>query len=129
MLRPHHAAPWIDSTPSNQAIQACNVLKPPTTLDLAEAIIKGAFVDGRNISQTEVVVEIAQEQGFDQREFGKAMASRRVDQDLTSARQFAAQASTGFPAVFLRDTESGHLHHLGGPNLTLEAFEQAIDRH
>lgn len=121
------AAPWLDSTPSNQAIHACNIIEPARALRLSSAIIDAAFIDGRDISQPQVVLEIAQEQGFDRDHFGETMASPTVKEDLGTALRFSAEARSGFPSVFIHDNGRNDLVHLGGANLSVDAFVKAVE--
>lgn len=118
------SVPSIDSTPSNRAVLACNLLDASRSLELSKALIDAAFVYGRNISSMDVVLEVTAEMGFDRTEFGETMASPEVEAGLAAAQRFAAETQSGFPSVFLGDTQSGELVHVGGADLTVEDFVQ-----
>lgn len=123
------ASTWIDSTPSSEAIHTCAILDHSRTLQFAGRIADAAFVEARNISLPEVVLEIAEEQGFDPTVFRQTMASPNVTNALEQSLRFSAQAKTGFPAVFLLDNRSGKLVHLSGANLSVDELEQAVDHY
>lgn len=121
------AGTWIDSTPSSRAIHACEILDQSRTLQFAGRIVDAAFLEARNISIDEVVLEIAEEQGFDPKEFRETMASPSVTDALDQSLRFSAQAQTGFPAVFLLDNKRGEVIHVGGANLSVHDLERAVD--
>lgn len=86
-----------------------------------------AFLDARNIPLDEVVLEIAEEQGFDPTVFRETMASPSVTGALDQSLRFSAQAQTGFPAVFLLDNKRGEVIHVGGADLSVHDLERAVD--
>ncbi len=69
------AVSWIDSAPSSKAICACNILAHSKSLYFSNSITEAAFINGRNISLPEVILEIAEEQGFDPNSFGETVGS------------------------------------------------------
>lgn len=121
------AAPSVDSTPGCKAICASNILAESRSLYLSNAIIEAAFIDGQNISLPEVILEIAEEQGFDPDSFGEKMESQRVADDLGFNLDFAAEVRKGFPAVFVQDNKQNKLMHLGGSNLSVRDLGEAVD--
>lgn len=123
------AGSWIDSTPSSRAIHTCEILDQSSTLQFAGRIVDAAFLEARNISLPEVVLEIAEEQGFDSTVFRETMASPSVTDSLDQSLRFSAQAQTGFPAVFLLNNKRAEVIHVGGANLSVHDLERAVDDH
>ncbi len=121
------SAPCVDSTPGSKAICASNSLDNSKSLYLANAIIEAAFIDGRNISLPEVVLEIAKEQDFESESFSDTMDSQKIADDLSSNLDFAAQVGTGFPTVLIHDKNRNKLVNLGGSNLSVADLGKAID--
>lgn len=120
------AGSWIDSTPGSRAIHTCELLDTSRTLQFAGRIVDAAFLDARNISVPEVVLEIAVEEGFDPVVFAETMASPSVTDALDQSLRFSAQAQTGFPAVFLLDNKRAEVVHVGGANLGIDDLERAV---
>ena len=96
-------------------------------MHFSTAILRAAFVEGRNISLPDVVPEIAQEQDFDPDRFGEKMTSPSIEDNLTTSLRFAAQVRTGFPAVFVQNSERDTLVHLGGADLSVSELQAAVD--
>jgi protein-disulfide isomerase-like protein with CxxC motif len=77
----------------------------------------------------EVILEIAEEQGFDPSSFGEMMDAQKVADDLNCSLDFAAEVRTGFPSVFIQDNNQNKLMHLGGSNLSVRDLQQAVEHY
>ena len=117
--------PWLDSTPPCRGIIASEVMGA-NPLTFAGSLMDGAFRLGRNISETDVVIDLATEFGLERREFATTLASEIVESRLRAALGFSRRVATGFPSVFLQSAPNTPLRRLGGGELTTDDIRAAV---
>lgn len=90
-----------DTGPPDQAVVAARNLDEGATLDFFATIQHAFYADGRDITQREVLLDIAAEFGFDRATFGSAFDDAHDD----TLRDFAETRSwgvTGYPTLLIR---------------------------
>ncbi|MCZ7533752.1 MAG: DsbA family protein [Acidimicrobiia bacterium] len=93
---------WVyDTGPADQAVVAARNLEETSALDYFTALQHAFYAEGRDITQREVLLDVAEESGFDRAEFGTAFDTAHDD----TLRDFAETRSwgvTGYPTLLIR---------------------------
>ncbi len=93
---------WVyDTGPADQAVVAARNLEKASALSYFAALQHAFYAEGRDITQREILVDIAAESGFDRADFGIAFDNAHED----TLRDFAETRSwgvTGYPTLLIR---------------------------
>lgn len=93
---------WVyDTGPADQAVVAARNLNETSALNYFTALQHAFYAGGRDITQRETLVDVAEESGFDRGEFETAFDSAHDD----TLRDFAETRSwgvTGYPTLLIR---------------------------
>lgn len=118
----------MDSADAATALVALRHQAPEKTLELAGALQRAWYVDGRSLSDAEVVRDIAGEHGLDADAAVEAFRSQdaraEAEDDFRELRRLGVE---GYPTLLLH-AETG-THRLGGPVSSAAALTEALDRH
>ena len=95
-----------DTEPACRAVVAVRTLAPTKTLEMYEALQRGFYAENRDITQTDVLADIADTIGLNAAAFRDEFQAREVRQDLAfdfqRTRAFGVQ---GFPAVLCAEDD------------------------
>jgi putative protein-disulfide isomerase len=93
-----------DTEPACRAVVAVRNLAPAATLGYFQAVQRAFYADGRDVTRTDTLTEIAGESGVEAAPFEAVFAAPEIA-EATRADFRLAQALgiTGFPAVVLKD--------------------------
>ncbi|MEZ5175871.1 MAG: DsbA family protein [Acidimicrobiia bacterium] len=93
---------WVyDTGPADQAVVAARNLEATSALDFFAALQHAFYAEGRDITQREVLIDVAAGFGFDRAAFGAAFDNAHED----TLRDFAETRSwgvTGYPTLLIR---------------------------
>jgi putative protein-disulfide isomerase len=89
-----------DTEPPCRAVVTARTLQPQLAWPLMKAVQRGFYALGKDVTQPEVLADIAQETGFDRATFLQALTSREMQDeaanDFASVKQLGI---SGFPAL------------------------------
>ncbi|GAA5161338.1 DsbA family protein [Ornithinimicrobium tianjinense] len=118
----------MDSTDSATGLVALRKQAPERELELAGALQRAWYVDGRDLSDVQVYRDIATELGLDPDATAAAYkdpASRaEAQQEFRELRRLGVDS---YPTLLLH-TDTG-VHRLGGPVSRAATLTEALDRH
>ena len=105
---------WTDASPRRSTYPACRAVVAARLLDqsreqdMITGIQHAYYLHARNPSDTDVLIDVATEVGYDRDEYAARLTSDDVqttfEQDLSLAARTAAQ---GFPSLFLTNNVTG----------------------
>lgn len=119
------ASGHLDSLVPCQVINAVKITSPQDVFGFAERLIVAAFSEGRNISDSSVCLDVVHEYGLNRDEIASNLRTPEVIGMTERSFEFARQAGTGFPSLFLRT--GSRQTHLGGAQLDLETLRASVD--
>lgn len=95
-----------DTEPACRAVVAVRALAPAKALDMYEALQRGFYAENRDITQTDVLADLAEGIGLNPAAFRDQFQARDIRQDLAfdfqRTRAFGVQ---GFPAVLCAEDD------------------------
>ena len=95
-----------DTEPASRAVVAVRTLWPQHGWKFLHAVQKAFYAEGRNVTQPEVLADVAEAQGLPRAAFAMAFASQQVRDatraDFTQSQQWGIR---GFPALVLDQGE------------------------
>ncbi len=98
-----------DTEPADRAIVVMRLLNPVVTLAYLNSVQHAFYAENRDVTDENVLADIAAEHGLDRERFLKALgteqASLATRQDFETARDSGV---TGFPTLYAGDTQSGY---------------------
>ncbi len=93
-----------DTEPSCRAVVAVRRLNPEHVFDFFEELHRAFYRDGKDITQENVLTDLATKVGADGSEFSKEFISgETVDETLADFQQARELGINGFPSVVLKD--------------------------
>ncbi len=105
---------WTDTSPRRSTYPACRavvaarLLDPGREQDMITGIQHAYYLNARNPSNNDVLIDVATQVGFDRDEYAARLTSDEVqttfEQDLSLAARTGAQ---GFPSLFLTSAITG----------------------
>lgn len=117
-----------DTEPACRGVVCARRIDPARTLDVFVALQTAFYAEGRDITEPEVIADIAAGQGLDRERFSRDFAQPATGQytyaDFAMASRLGAQ---GFPTVFLRKRDDVALLTMGYQ--PIEALEPAVERY
>jgi putative protein-disulfide isomerase len=114
-----------DTEPASRAVVAVRGLWPAQVWRYFKAVQRAFYADARNVTQPEVLADLAEQQGLPRIEFARAFASTEV-RDATG-RDFAqtqAWGIRGFPALVAE--HAGALHLVATGYLGIAALRERL---
>lgn len=93
---------WVyDTGPADQAVVAARNLRESSTLGYFNALQHAFYADGRDITQRDVLADVAEESGLDRTEFEAAFDNAHADtlHDFAETRSWGV---TGYPTLLIR---------------------------
>ncbi|MCW8329064.1 hypothetical protein MD588_09610, partial [Photobacterium sp. SDRW27] len=115
----------LDSLVPCQVINAVKMKTPGAEFGFAARLIDAAFIEARDISELSVCLDVVQESGFDAKEVELILSTPELVEMTEKSFEFARQAGTGFPSLFLKTEHA--LTHLGGAQLDLKTLKARVD--
>jgi putative protein-disulfide isomerase len=116
-----------DTEPASRAVVTMGVLDPSLIFPLFKAIQSAFYAEGRDVTQPDVLAELAAGLGVGSPLFLSAFESdaarARTEAHFRQARQAGVR---GFPTLIVQQGE--HLHPISNGCLPLETVRAAIDR-
>ncbi|MFO1172683.1 MAG: DsbA family protein [Hyphomicrobiaceae bacterium] len=98
-----------DTEPASRAVVTAQALRPGSGLDMLKAVQRGFYAENRDVTDEDVLAEIAVEEGFEAEMFAAALAS---DEARAATREgFATSQNAGirgFPALLAGDPSTGY---------------------
>ena len=98
-----------DTEPADRAIVVMRLLNPVVMLAYFNSLQRAFYAENRDVTNEEVLADIAAEHGLDRERFLKAMSTDQArlatSQDFETARDSGV---TGFPTLYAGDTQSGY---------------------
>ncbi|MFI9721163.1 DsbA family protein [Streptomyces sp. NPDC052396] len=119
----------LDSAAAATALVALGQQAPERTLELAGALQRAWYLDGRSLSDPETVRSVALAADLD----GAAAVAAYTGQDsrrtaLEGFREVRRLGVDSFPSLLLH-TPDGGVRRLGGPTTSARALTRALDEH
>jgi len=116
-----------DTEPACRAVVCARRMAPERTLDVFIALQTAFYEQGRDVTDADVIADIAAAAGLDRQEFSDNFAQPALAEytlaDFAMAGRLGAQ---GFPTVFLQNGEDVALLTMGYQ--PLESLEPAVER-
>lgn len=123
-----------DSVPPSLALLATAECAPERTLDMLERLQHAHYIDGRDLSDEQVLSELAQALQIDLHTFAAARRTVQAGLSQRTARARAimqAAGGQGFPTFVLevggRRVRLDHASHYGKPERFAESLEHLLD--
>jgi len=117
-----------DTEPASRAVVTMGSIDPALIFPLFKAIQNAFYAEGRNVTQPDVLADLAAGFGIDRevflRVFDNDDARARTQAHFRQARQAGVR---GFPALVLQ--QDAQLHSVSNGCLPLETVRSAIDRY
>lgn len=103
-----------DTEPACRAVLSMKSLDETKNFSFLHALQKSFYQDGLDITQTDIIAKIAQDQGIDKKDFLELFSSKKM-KDTTLADKYKARSmgANSFPSLVFID-EEGHLYVLKG---------------
>ena len=103
---------WTDCEPKRSTYPSCRAViaarkqKPELELDMILAIQKGYYLQAKNPSDADMLIQLSEELGLDPKRFAEDLASEATDKELHEEMQFGASiGAQGFPSLVLKTDE------------------------
>jgi len=95
-----------DTEPACRALVTVRALLPEASLSFLTALHKAFYAENRDITNVEILQELAVNEGIDANEFFKAFSSRKMTYETAGDfHKSYSMGVQGFPTVILRDGE------------------------
>lgn len=115
-----------DTEPASRAVVTVRSHWPKLVWRYLKAIQHAFYAEGRNITQPEVLADVAQSLGIPAAEFAPAFASQAMrDATLNDFRQAQEWGIRGFPALIAEHGD--HLHLVGQGFMPIDALRARLD--
>jgi putative protein-disulfide isomerase len=115
-----------DTEPASRAVVSIGGIDPALIFALFKAIQTAFYAEGRNVTQSAVLTDLAAGLGVDADAFGQAFDSDAARTKTQAHFKQARQAGIrGFPALILQ--QDSQLHSVSNGCLPLETVREAID--
>jgi putative protein-disulfide isomerase len=97
-----------DTDPAARAVVLARRTSDEAALDFLEAVHSAFYAQGRDITQLEVLADVAAEQGFDRNAFLTALADEGLKQETWRDYAISQRAgATGFPTLIVGPNADG----------------------
>jgi putative protein-disulfide isomerase len=97
-----------DTDPAARAVVLARRTSMDAGLDYLEAVHRAFYAEGRDVTQTETLADIAAEQGFDRAAFLSALADEGLKQETWRDYAISQRAgATGFPTLIVGPNADG----------------------
>ncbi len=98
-----------DTEPADRAIVVMRLLNPRVMLSYFNSVQRAFYAENRDVSDENVLADIAAEHGLDRDRFYRALQTEQARKStLTDFETARASGVTGFPTLYAGDTESGY---------------------
>lgn len=105
-----------DTEPASRAVVAMGELKPEATFPYFKAIQGAFYAEGRDVTRSDVLVELADWQGVDASAFAEAFEGEAMREKTRRHFQLTRQAEVrGFPTLIMQDER--------GPKLLTNGYQ------
>ncbi len=116
-----------DTEPSCRAVVATRHIAPERTLAMKTAISQAFYANNRDVTDIDVLADIAHEQGHDREQFKQHLHDPEIRNETFRDFLFAQQSGVeGFPCLLVGNEESGYVLITHGFR-PLEGLPDAID--
>lgn len=98
-----------DTEPAARAAVVARLLNPRLALVFLTSVQRAFYAEGRDVTDGDVLADIAAEHGLDRREFKAAMATKEAG--IATSQDFEATRASGvsaFPTLYAGELESGY---------------------
>ena len=114
-----------DTEPAARATVTVRSLWPQQVWRYFKTVHRAFYAEGRNVTETGVLADIAEQLGLPRSEFGKAFASQKMrDATLQDFRQSQAWGIRGFPTLVAQHGD--HLHLVGSGFMPLTTLRERL---
>lgn len=98
-----------DTEPADRAIVVMRLLNPLVMLSYFNSVQRAFYAENRDVTDEEVLADIAAEHGLERERFLKALRTEQARKaTITDYETARASGVTGFPTLYAGDTESGY---------------------
>jgi len=98
---------WLDSSPTTAAILAAGKLRKGADLLLLRALQKAHYETGEHVTESETLLRLASDLGFDSATFSAVMSAAKPDAHIAQSQAMMNQLGLqGFPATVVETASS-----------------------
>lgn len=117
-----------DTEPACRAVVTAQALRPGSGLDMLKAVQRGFYAENRDVTDEDVLTEIAMEEGFEAEVFAKALASEEARGATREGFATSQGAGVrGFPTLLAGDPAIGYSLVTNGYQ-PLEALAEPLEQ-
>lgn len=126
---------WADCEPKRSTYPSCRAViaarkqRPEAELTMIRAIQEGYYLQARNPSDADMLIQLSGELGLDPEQFAEDLGSQETDQELHKEMQFGASiGAQGFPSLILQTAQGyGYIPlDYNEPDVVLNQLERFI---
>ena len=114
-----------DTEPASRATVAVRSLWPQHVWRYFKTVQRAFYAEGRNVTQPDVLADVAEQVGLPRAEFAGAFASQAMrDATLRDFQQSQAWGISGFPTLVAEHGD--HLHLVGSGYMPIDALRERL---
>ena len=114
-----------DTEPASRATVTVRTLWPQHVWRYFKTVQHAFYAEGRNVTDTAVLADVAEQLGLPRAEFGRAFASQEMrDATLQDFKQSTDWGIRGFPTLLAEHED--HLHLVGSGYMPIETLRQQL---